>query len=1167
MQVTLQILTALIEKAPKDLALFAPTILKILEQILKSRDITMVESSLPTLESFCEHHDPTSLLADQAYCQQYISVVRQYATLASTRFSPGKVPPSKPVSLRWRNSGLEAIRSVACSEALSSLTGRQYDIVVPMILENLWTDNEDFLETLLQRAVTEEKTESGVNLKRRTSVATVGTADTGSHAEPNPIALAGSAGDVDKLAEEDIGVLAMQCLKQIFVVPNRSQIHAATAALLKFTEERVSQQEDVVRTSPATGKDGGWAIKMFGLVSRWAPVQDRYTILITAIDAMAQTALADEKLQQHIVLAAMVGSLLRSDQNLIGLSVMDVLIQLMAQIRRLVQMPGDPAGARNDRPGFGQPDIHTQSAMDLAEKSDFAGKQRRELLERLQSCIGDLATHVYYSDQISDMISTILLKLKPGRSNSASASSPQGEKAEGASPTHGGADDHHPESLFSLSVAKTAALQAIKSILLVANPRSKMSGNIGLARNRVPVQVWEGTQWLLRDPDGIVRKAYADALATWLDRETTRADLRARDDTKASTKLRDLPPGTSMARRAVSSASHRADKAAKVPRSHFLAMIHVACYDSALQYVDYDADMVLLHVLLAKLVYQLGINAVRYGLPMIFRLQEDIQDAETPMQKVRIGSLVHGYLWVISDKFDLESSLVGPAIHNEIIRRRSKHFWVEGVHIPPPMLELIGIPGHGRPGPRLVTDEVESEALLPFDDRLSLVDCICTAYQERPQSAPTSPAASPAGRNFTHPIFSSTLSTIPAIDTDQEVPLHFREEMLVEWSQEAVLATVQAESKSASLSGSRAGTTGTNRRSLAAANHHNANNRLTVHEGQAVTSSPAGSHTKLRPATAPGLAVAGAGLALQTANLRKSSVRSTLSPAAGSASASSRGHNITSVQQLKLVLSGDLAAVPAGGRSLMFGEPDDDNDDDVMDGSSESMVSYDMAPSEQSSTSPKPAVVEDTAMATTPKASAFSGNTINDQASSSTVRPSSRERKQVTGSPGAGGPLSSHPTTPTAPTMTPARDTGGDAGVNGAAALPHLARPNGHDGATEETGDEVPPVPPLPQGLERRAGPVAAAQGTQRPTTARHSVRSARAASMHSLAGRRRDRAFSSSWASVRSYRTYGGGTGGREKGAAAGEGAGVEELAALLKGIDAHAGERSLGTVTRPPY
>lgn len=1103
-QVTLQILTALIEKSPKDLPLFASCILRILEQILKSKDITMVESSVPTFEAFCTHHDPTSLLADQAYLHQYVSIVRQYAALASTRIIPGRAQPSKPVSLRWRNSGLEAIRSVASSEALSSVTARQYDVVVPMILENLWTDNEGFLEVLLQRVHMEEKVESGAMLRRRTSISTVRTADTSNEPTPNPLALAGTALDVDKLAEEDIGVLAMQCLKQIFVVPNRSQIHAASVALLKFIEDRVNQQEDVVKADEATGHDGGWAIKMFGLVSRWAPVQDRFTILVTAMEAMAQTPMTDDTLQHHIVLIAMVGALLRSDQNLIGLSVMDVLVQLIAHIRRLVQLPGDPNNMRSDQPLQGQADIQPPTAGQNTEKTEQIAAQRKELLVRLQQCIGDLATHVYYADQISDMIATILLKLKsPHRSNSTSSSSVQGEKIEGAAaaaqgPAPVGIDDHL-DPLFALAVSKIAALKAVKSILLVANPRTKMSGNIGLARNRVPVHVWEGTHWLLRDADGHVRKAYADALLTWLERETTPADLKARDEADAhrASKNREIQ-ASALVRRVVSSASARTEKPTKMPRTHFLQLLHVIIYENALRYVEYETDIVLLHVLLTKLVSQLGVNTVRYGLPMIFRLQEDIQDVESPVHKVRIGCLVHGYFWSITERFDCDATVVGKAIQNEIIRRRSKHFWVEGVHIPPPVLEQAGVPGMARAQMRMPLAEIESEALLPFDDRLNLVDCICTSYQESAISPPTSPAVSP-GRSFTHPILnSSTLSTIPAVETEAEIPMRFREEMLAEWSREAVLEAVQAGSKSASLNESR--TSGTNRNRLAV-NTLSTNGHM-LPPG-ASPSSPVDSNGNLRPSSSP--APGFGGNLSHAAKLRQSSVRSNVSPGPGSIS--SRTYGVTSVEQLKLVLSGELQPPPT---SLPLDEDDD---------SSDSLVSYDMAPSELS---------------------------FNPSAGDSTPdggrRPGSRDRKSSLG----GGPLSSHPTS------------------------------GSELGSEDDLDSDVPPVPPLPSGIDGRVSTVAPAvssptKGTPsspvsprqqsvanmpRPSTSRRNTKSR---------GDHGDHGLTSSWNRTNSgfsnmSDSNGGGGGG-------GAFATTMDLAAMLKGIDSHAGERNLGGVTRPPY
>ncbi|KEY68135.1 hypothetical protein S7711_08327 [Stachybotrys chartarum IBT 7711] len=912
-QVTLGILAALVEKMPKDFALIAPYVLKILDTILRSKEITMIESSLPAFNAFCQHHDASSLFADQAYLRQYESLIASYAKLASTRQTPERGNVSRPVELRWRNAGLEAIKSIAASDALATLTGRQIDVVLPMILENLWTDSDDFLDRLLNRVQGDERTDTDKHLHRRTSVATVATTETPAE-PPNPVALLGSALDVDKLAEEDIAVLAMHCLKTVFDVPNRPQIHAATAALLRFIFDRLSQGDNVVDGNSEKNSDKGWAIKIYGCVARWAPVQDRYVILVATFDTMTRMQIKDGNLAQHITLAAMIGFLLRSDVNLIGLSVMDVLLGLIRQMRRLFQLSGGSSrdGSQQSENGH------------LAEKESGTLVQQRDLLARLEQCVGDLATHVYYADQVSDMLATIIVRLKPSRSSSAS-STPQGEKADGnAAPTSSLADltespsQPQVDTYFSFNTGRISALRVIKTVLLVANPQTRVAGNVGLSRNKVPMQVWEGTQWLLRDPDINVRQAYVDALVTWLERETIRSDAIARDDqltARSGVRGRDAPAAT--ARRAVSNASAR-ERQPRSRRSQFLPLLHLSIYDNALQFVDQDVDIALLHTLLIKLMYNLGVNVVRYGVPMVYRLQEDVQELDSPAHKVRIAALCHGYFWGLTEVFDFDASVVGRAISNEIIRRRSKGFWVEGIQIPPLSVEALRGLSQSRSQQEWDTRSLENEEILPFDDRSALVEYIAAGYQEMSQSPPGSPATSP-GRTISNPILGSTVEYKPPAGTDLELPSSFREQMLIDWSKDGAMASLAAEGKTESLNGSKTGT-------LTATM-----NRLTVNSGLNGSPLPNGSPRISQQNLRPHSFVHGESDRLNAMQYKKSSVRSAATPA--NASTGNKG-TVASVEQLKMILSGSaVASLPAAGA----GDEDD---------SGESMVSYDYAHSD-----------------------------------------------------------------------------------------------------------------------------------------------------------------------------------------------------------------------------
>lgn len=878
----------------------------------------MVESSIPTFESFCEHHDGASLSADQEYLLQYEEIVRIYASFASTRTFQGKAVVSAPVAMRWRSAGLQAIKSVASSEALASLAGRQLDVVVPILLENMWTDSGEFLDTLTSRARLEEKVDSERLLRRRTSIATVRTAETSTE---NPLALSGSTADADKLAEEDIGVLAVQCLKHIFVVNNRSQIHSATTAVLRFVKDRVSQNERVIEEDRGGYTGRGWATKIYEMIARWTPVQDRYVILVTAMDALVRSPLTEGNLRQQLVLATMVDFLLKSDVNLIGLSVMDVLLGLIQHVLRVLQLDGaSPHYQQSNGTGevkydSGSPSPNT-SVLGGLEVSEKPTDLRRLLLLRLQDCIGSLATHVYYADQISDMVSALLLRLKPSPSagipNAAAAIENPSAASTAVTAVIDLIEDPATDGFFSFETAKVKALEAVKAILLVASHRKNMTGG-SLGRNRVSIRVWESTEWLLRDSAGSVRKAYVDALLTWLEREVNKSELQVHDEKiKTTTKASRDDAAVNLSKRAASNSSHR-DKGSKTPRTTFLQLLHLASYENALQYVDFESDVVLLHLLLTSLSEKLGVNSVKYGLPMIFRLQEDIMDIESPIAKIRIGSLCHGYFWAVTEKFDIDTSPIGRVIQNEIYRRKKKAFWVDRINVPPLPVANIGVPGQSTPQQALPLERLETESLLPFDDRFQMVKLISLSYSESittpPPSAPNSP-----GRSFSHPILSSD----GAADEDRSLPEAIKEAMMSEWTRESVLANVQSSSKTVSLNGSRSGTNTTGNRNFLAVNGKSGNS------GSATPQHHPHSH-RSRPNSTFGL-VGGLGALTK---IRKGDGHSP-SPA----SESSR-NSVTRVDALKRVLSGQTGL--PGTKEVAHS-----------DASSESMVSYDFTASEVS---------------------------------------------------------------------------------------------------------------------------------------------------------------------------------------------------------------------------
>ncbi|KAJ4370005.1 plasma membrane localization protein [Neocucurbitaria cava] len=1031
-QVTLQIVRALIEKCPRDLPLYAGAVLRILRTILHSNDVTMVEESVPTFEALCAHQDPAALAADQNYIRQYEEIVQLYAQFASKdAVKTSKTPISVPVAIRYRKAGLQALKAVASSESLGSETGRQLAAIIPAILLSIHSDSGAYVKRLVIRESEKDEHEKELALRRRHSVSTARTTEEDDGGDP--LAASGTTEDADKLAEEEVGVLALQALRNIFQGVNRGQLRLATSAVLKFVGTHVRGPQH-----PGGHDSGDWATVLMAMICQWAPVQDRYAILVGAVEALVRSPIMEDDLERQLVLATIIDHLLASTINFIGLSVMDVLVGLISHTLLLLQLGG---------PGSNIMPHHQQTTSVLSEKdlgdqsasNKLAGvvmeivkepsNARVRLLETVQKCMADLATHVYYTDQISDMVGAILSRLKPSRLSSISTTAEAIENPAGAIDAVADSvsmqEKTYVDRFFSFETARITALESVKAIIKTANTRRPDGSSASVSRSKVGVSVWEGTQWLLRDPSGKVRKAYVDALVTWLNSEKKKQDLKIVDNYRR--KERESDKG-GLARRAVSNASPREKSSKSGKNSTFLPLLHLAVYENAIYYVDSEADYLLLHLLLTTLVNRLGVNAARSGLPMIMRLQEDIATIGEPGSKVRMGSLVHGFLWALSIALDFEVSSVGRALHNEISRRNNKSLWVKSIRVPPMPIERIETP---HPVPVSIPAEtVQSEALHPFDNREALVDKIAEGYSTSLYSPPSSPPGSP-GRSM------SMSSSLPVIHQPKppkpapELPYKVREELLADWTRDVCLAANTKDSSSASMTGSRSGTqyTGTQKNNYLGVNIPNG----TLDSG---SNSPVPSPRRAQsrpPSTAYGLV-----------GRLASSPHRNHSPSATPGSTSSRRSTVR-VDDLRRALStSGGGAAPRTSYSLRAPSHHrrdrkfSDDNDDRESSASDSLVSVHS--------------LSDASFLTADRA----------------VNPRFSQQPQD-----GGGPDS--PTTPAA-TLTPRPQTANSMNMNmnmgmGSPPSPTHAQA-ARESAAYNTMHDVPPVPPIPENL--RASPTLA---------------------------------------------------------------------------------------------
>lgn len=808
----------MIDKCARDLPLFSPYVLSILNAVLQSKDVSLLEESVDTFEAFCANYDAAQYASDASHVRQYDDIIVAYAAFGSKDGPSRSKTQNIPLAVRYRNAGSEAIKSLVSAESFVAGNGRQLRFVMPSILQNLYSETPRHFERLQMREKAQEDQGKEQFRKQRQSMAANRVEDS---SEMDPTVAAGTAADVDERAEEEVAVLAMQSLRHIFAMDNPALLRIATQSILDFTSKRVVASNPA-GVADAQGPQSQWAIDLFENACRWTQVQNRFVVLVAATDILTKSPIVEDDLPGQLVLTRVLAALLRSSITFIGLSVNDVLIGFIQHTLLLLQLGGQGSGVRPHRqqtdavglPGSSDGSIQGQQRLSSKgieqELVREPSSLRKQLLDELQSAIGDLASHIYYADQISEMVSALLMRLKPPATympTAVSAIEDPGSAADAVAESGQIKEQPNTDGFFSFDTARMLALGAVKKIIVVANSHRK-EGHPSSARNRVGVSTWDGTQWLLRDPDGRVRKAYVDALLTWMNSELERSSLRVVQEqpyrSKASKADMSLGNGSAIARRAVSNASRNSNTSMNLKaKSTFLQLLHLAIYDNALQFVESVPDLLLLHLLLVSLIQQLGVNAVRYGLPMIFRLQEDIKNMESPNAKDATGSLVHGYFWALSEFFDFDTTFIGRDIANEISRRSQLGLWLSPINVPALPLEKIATPASTPPQSRTMTETQRTQSLQPFTDRADMVESIAEAYTSTIFSPPSSPPLSPRRPMSSQ---SSVPQRRPSLlpPMEKAVPSAIKDQMMTPWSKEECIAEAEKHfPKAPSMSGSK----------------------------------------------------------------------------------------------------------------------------------------------------------------------------------------------------------------------------------------------------------------------------------------------------------------------------------------------------------------------------
>lgn len=347
LQVTMAILTALIQKCSEDLNVFATLVCNILLSILDKKDLALSKSVLNTYGEFCTKLDSALFPGDKDFLHQFTTLSQR---LIDTDSMVAQTNASN--RLEWKMIALVASRYL--SHCFGQTNGKKLlDMSLPLLFRTVYENTSQM--NLLSRL---KSSNSGdVDSRRLSRVALI---------KPPP-----SEGDT--LTESDVIEEALRGLKTIFNTSLTGQIIESTKALIKYNF--------------AQNIDQKLGITLLEICTLWIPVQLRFVTLgcllneLTTLSQLSISSAKDYNIQ--VQYANYVSGLISSEVNMIGLSISDVIQQILELQANLLLHQSDYLNAENTK----------------------------NLSLSYTNCICNLSTHIYYYDQVPDSIQEILIKV------------------------------------------------------------------------------------------------------------------------------------------------------------------------------------------------------------------------------------------------------------------------------------------------------------------------------------------------------------------------------------------------------------------------------------------------------------------------------------------------------------------------------------------------------------------------------------------------------------------------------------------------------------------------------------------------------------------------------------------------------------------------------------
>lgn len=511
--ISLAILRALLTECKRDIALFARSTLRVIDSSLDVRvyqrggiDLEVVGRAAAAFIAYTTYTDGSAVGVDDTLTKTYFEILRKFGSMATVSLLDSSEKPDTEQQNRTRLIALAGLNGAATSDAIFASTRdfpRQIDLIIPPLLVNTF-----------EGQISELKLESAkIGMDASPSPFFSEFAAKGPVAQRRAPSLHAHIPGEKGPTSADVVSAALRSLHSLLQQCNVTQASQIIDRLVMFLDKHGWQYAE---------RDCFVAEQ----VTAWIPLQYRFIVPTRLVEVLMD--LQDRTpTPKHTSALAMVTTILNSTTSLVGLGVTDLLQHLVSLIIRRIHF-------------------------DL----------RDALLPSLVQCVSSLGTHIYYADQINDIVEELALRIAeiPSTDTARSeiirvltccisgvmimtdaadndAESKQGNNVPQPTPSTPGSPTPPNKGKLPAS-AETPFLTPLFEYL---RPQAHRSSR----RNPISPEVWQETLPLLCEADYSVRSTYARALILFLETEMQRGPTPRTTPGKQSAQNREKEKGPS----------------------------------------------------------------------------------------------------------------------------------------------------------------------------------------------------------------------------------------------------------------------------------------------------------------------------------------------------------------------------------------------------------------------------------------------------------------------------------------------------------------------------------------------------------------------------------------------------------------------------------------------